>query len=186
MSSLRPWLPALAVSLLLIAGAMLRATDPPHNIATANSYGSLNYCSTCHKVMGGASGGSLTTVSGNVNLCLSCHVSGGKATNQAFTATDQAVPADASLVGATAGGTSHRWDSSAAGRLIKGSPNTSTATIASSGDYAGAYAATIKIQVTTGGAAGTAKVAWSQTTNGTWSTSSVNAFSILCRSSPGM
>ncbi|WP_275975621.1 cytochrome c3 family protein [Geothrix terrae] len=145
----------------------LYATDPPHNIATANSYGSLNYCSTCHKVMGGASGATLTTVSGNVNLCLSCHVSGGKATNQAFTATDQAVPADASLVGATAGGTSHRWDSSAAGRLIKGSPNTSTATIASSGDYTGAYAATIMIQVTTGGATGTAKVAWSQTTNGT-------------------
>ena len=145
----------------------LRATDPPHNIATANAYGSLNYCSTCHKVMGGATGGALTTVSGNVNLCLSCHVSGGRATNQAFTATDQASPADASLVGSTAGGTSHRWDSSAAGRIVKGSPNTSTATIVSSGDYTGAYAATIKLQVTTGGATGTAKVAWSQTTNGT-------------------
>ena len=166
MSRLRASLPPLALGLLLAAGAALLATDPPHNIATANSYGALNYCSTCHKIHGGV-GGTLTTVSGNTNLCLSCHVSGGLATNKAFAASDQAVPAAASLVGSTAGGTSHRWDSSAAGRLIKGSPNSSTGTITPSGDYAGAYAATIKLQVTVAGAAGTAQVAWSQTTNGT-------------------
>ncbi|WP_243293230.1 cytochrome c3 family protein [Geothrix mesophila] len=166
MSRLHAILPALATGLLLAAGAALLATDPPHNISTANSYGALNYCSTCHKLHG-APGGTLTTVSGNTNLCLSCHVSGGRATNQAFAATDQAVPAGASLVGSTAGGTSHRWDSGAQGRLIKGSPNTSTGTITPSGDYTGAYAATIKIQVVAAGATGSATVAWSQTTNGT-------------------
>ncbi|HEY3400431.1 MAG TPA: cytochrome c3 family protein [Geothrix sp.] len=157
----------LALGVLATSASSLWAMDPPHNIATANSYGTLNYCSTCHKVMGGATGGALTTVSGNVNLCLSCHVSGGSATNKAFVASDQAVPAGLSLVGSTAGGTSHRWDSGAQGRLIKGTPNTSTGTITPSGDYTGAYAATIQIQVTTGGATGTAKIAWSQTTNGT-------------------
>ena len=158
---------ALAAGLLFTAGAGLLAIDPPHNISTANAYGYLNYCSTCHKIMGGASGAALTTVNGNANLCMSCHVSGGLATNKAFTTSDQAVPASASLLGATAGGTSHRWDSSAAGRLIKGTPNSSTAIITPSGDYAGPYAATIQIQVTTAGATGIAKVAWSQTVNGT-------------------
>ena len=154
------------LGLLAAAVGSLLATDPPHNIATANSYGALNYCSTCHKIHGGP-GGALTTVSGNTNLCLSCHVSGGSATNKAFVASDQAVPTGPSLVGSTAGGTSHRWDSSAAGRLIKGTPNSSTATITPSGDYVGAYAATIKLQVLTGGATGAATVAWSQTVNGT-------------------
>lgn len=160
---------ALVAYALVVPG--LFATDPPHNIATANAYGSLNYCSPCHKIMGGASGATLTTVGGNANLCMSCHVSGGTATNKAFTATDQAVPADKSMVGSTAGGTSHRWDSSAAGRLIKGSPNASTGTITPSGDYTGAYAATIQIQVTTGGATGTAVVTATQTTDGTTWTS---------------
>ena len=167
MGELHKTLPPMIIGMILMVSVELLATDPPHNIATANSYGALNYCSTCHKVMGGATGGALTTVSGNVNLCLSCHVSGGSATNKAFAATDQAVPASASLVGSTAGGTSHRWDSGAQGRLIKGTPNTSTGTITPSGDYTGAYAATIQIQVTTGGVTGTAKIAWSQTTNGT-------------------
>jgi len=163
---IRTSLPLLALGLMLTAGVAALAIDPPHNIATANSYGTLNYCSTCHKIHG-AVGGTLTTVSGNTNLCLSCHVSGGLATNKAFAASDQAVPAAASLVGSTAGGTSHRWDSSAAGRIIKGSPNTSTGTITPSGDYTGAYAATIKLRVAVAGATGTAQVAWSQTTNGT-------------------
>jgi predicted CXXCH cytochrome family protein len=154
------------LGLLTATVGSLLATDPPHNIATANSYGALNYCSTCHKIHGGV-GGTLTTVNGNTNLCLSCHVTGGLATNKAFAASDQAVPATQSLVGSTAGGTSHRWDSSAAGRLIKGTPNSSAGTITPSGDYTGAYAATIKLQVLTGGATGTATVAWSQTTNGT-------------------
>jgi len=162
----RATLLALTLGLLAAAGTSLLATDPPHKIETANSYGTLNYCSTCHKIHG-AVGGTLGTQSGNTNLCLSCHVTGGLATNKAFTAIDQAVPAGASLVGSTAGGTSHRWDSSAAGRIIKGSPNSSTGTITPSGDYTGAYAATIKLQVLTGGATGTATVAWSQTTNGT-------------------
>jgi len=166
MGGLRKVLPPMLASLLLMAASTLWATDPPHNIATANSYGALNYCSTCHKIHGGV-GGTLTTVSGNTNLCLSCHVTGGLATNKAFAASDQAVPAALSLVGSTAGGTSHRWDSSAAGRLIKGTPNTSTGTITPSGDYTGAYAATIKIQVLAGGTTGNATVSWSQTTNGT-------------------
>lgn len=167
MSRLRATLPALALGLLVATSAALLATDPPHKIATANAYGTLNYCSTCHKIMGGATGAALTIANGNKNLCQSCHVSGGQATNKPMPDSDQAVPGSGSLVGSTAGGVSHRWDSSAAGRVTKGSPNTSTGTITPSGDFTGAYPATIQIKVTTGGATGTATVDWSQTTNNT-------------------
>ncbi|HEY3400430.1 MAG TPA: cytochrome c3 family protein [Geothrix sp.] len=153
----------LAALLAVLGSASLVATDPPHNIATANSYGALNYCTTCHKLHG-ATGGTLTTVSGNKNLCQSCHVSGGLATNKAMPDSDQAVPTG--LVGSTAGGTSHRWDSGAQGRITKGTPNTSTGAITPSGDYTGAYASTIEIKITTAGATGAAKFDWRQTLTG--------------------
>jgi len=154
-----------ARSILLVFGCAaaslfpLRASDPPHTGGGGNIQ-----CVSCHKLHG-APGGRLTTTAGNVNLCLSCHVSGGLATAKALAAADQAVPSG--LVGSTAGGTSHRWDSSAAGRIIKGTPNTSTGIITPSGDYTGPYAATIELKISTAGAAGTAKFDWRQTTNGT-------------------
>ncbi len=144
---------------LLSVSAGLRASDPPH----AGGAGNVQ-CVSCHKLHG-APGGTLTTVAGNSNLCLSCHMSGGLATNKALAVADQAVPTG--LVGATAGGTSHRWDSGAQGRIIKGTPNTSTGTITPSGAYTGAYAATIEIRISTAGATGAAKYDWRQTVNGT-------------------
>ncbi len=157
--------PTLVLGLLTMIGAPLVATDPPHKIATANSYGSLNYCTTCHKLHGGAlNGGALTTMSGNANLCQSCHVSGGTATNKPMPDSDMAVPAG--LAGATAGGTSHRWDSGPQGRLTMGSPNSSTGTIKPSGAYTGAYASTLQIKISTAGATGVAKFDWSMTPAG--------------------
>ena len=158
--------------LLLAFGAPLFAMDPPHNISVANSYGTLNYCSACHKLHGGL-GGTLTTVSGNSNLCQSCHVSGGTATNKAMPNSSMAVPAG--LVGSTAGGSSHRWDSGPQGRLIKGTPNTSTGIIKPSGAYTGAYASTILIQITTAGATGLAKFNWSMTPAGSTTFGAVTA-----------
>lgn len=155
------------ILLPILAGALsvlpLRATDPPHKIAVANTYGSLNYCSGCHKFHG-ATGGTLTTVTGNANLCQSCHVSGGLASAKPMPSSDQAIPAG--LVGAAAGGTSHRWDSGPQGRLTKGTPNSSTGTITPSGAYTGAYASTIQIKITTAGATGAAKFDWSMTPPG--------------------
>ena len=56
------------LGLLLAGPACLFAADPPHNIATTNAYGSSNYCTTCHKVMGGASGASLTVQTDVLNV----------------------------------------------------------------------------------------------------------------------
>jgi predicted CXXCH cytochrome family protein len=152
-------LSALVLGLALAAGASLLASDPPHTGGTGNIQ-----CVSCHKLHN-APGGTLTTVSGNGNLCMSCHMSGGSAAAKAFVAADQAVPAG--LVGATAGGTSHRWDSGPQGRLVKGTPNTSTGSITLSGAYTGAYASTIQVKITTAGAVGVAKYDWSMTTPGT-------------------
>ncbi|WP_243322182.1 cytochrome c3 family protein [Geothrix sp. SG200] len=153
-------LPVLALGLLLRGEARLLASDPPHN--SANNI----QCVSCHKLHK-APGGTLTTVSGNVNLCLSCHSDGAKVSKALYNS-DQSVPASASLVGSAAGGTSHRWDSSAAGRLIK-TTNNSTATITPSGDYTGAYPATIMIKVDTtlGATTGKATVTCTQTIDGT-------------------
>ena len=143
---------------LLLGPALLLASDPPHAAGAGNIQ-----CVSCHKLHG-ALGGTLTSVKGNSNLCLSCHVSGGLATNKALLASDQAIPAG--LVGATASGTSHRWDSGPQGRLTKGTPNTSTGTIKPSGAYTGAYTATVELKISTPGAVGTAKYDWRMTTAG--------------------
>ncbi|MDP1832602.1 MAG: cytochrome c3 family protein [Geothrix sp.] len=147
------------LALLVAASLPLLATDPPHTGGAGNIQ-----CVSCHKLHN-APGGVLTLVAGNTNLCMSCHVSGGSATNQAFVAADQAIPAG--LAGATAGGTSHRWDSGPQGRITKGTPNTSTGVITPSGVYTGAYASTIEIKISTAGATGTARYDWRQTINGT-------------------
>lgn len=156
---MNPFRPLLLAFALLSSVAVLRASDPPH----AGGAGNIQ-CLSCHKVHG-APGVTLTTVAGNVNLCLSCHMSGGLATNKALNTADQVVPTG--LVGATAGGTSHRWDSGAQGRITKGTPNTSTGTIKPSGAYTGAYATTIEIKISTAGAAGVAKYDYRMTTPGT-------------------
>lgn len=151
-------LTALAGLLTLFTSTPALASDPPHTGGAGNIQ-----CVSCHKLHN-APGGTLTSVSGNSNLCLSCHMSGGSAAAKAFVVSDQAVPAG--LVGATAGGTSHRWDSGPQGRIIKGTPNASTGTIKPSGVYTGAYSATLEIKISTAGAAGAAKFDWRQTTNG--------------------
>ena len=165
MNRIRAGLLSLALGLLVCPTPLL-ASDPPHAAGAGNIQ-----CVSCHKLHG-AVGGTLTTVQGNSNLCLSCHVSGGLATNKALLTSDQAIPAG--LVGATVGGTSHRWDSGPQGRITKGTPNTSTGTIKSSGVYTGAYAATVELKISTAGATGIAKYDWRMTTAGSttvWTTS---------------
>ena len=171
----------LSLGLLVAACASVLAMDPPHNISVANKYGSLNYCSACHKFHG-STGGALTTVQGNANVCLSCHVSGGSAQLKALVASDQAVPAG--LVGATAGGTSHRWDSGPQGRISKGTPNTSTGTIKPSGAYTGAYASTVEIKISTAGAAGIAKYDWRMTTAGSTTVWTASTMAVATSTTP--
>nr|WP_279342883.1 cytochrome c3 family protein [Geothrix paludis] len=144
----------------------------------ANSYGALNYCTPCHMTHG-ALGGTLTYTAGNANLCLSCHVTGGRvATTHTFAPTDQALPPRGLPTGTAPTGTSHRWDSGAAGRVIKGSPNTSTGSLVLSGDYTGAYPTTVQIKINAAGQAGAATFDWQMTVNGTsaWGTATTGTF----------
>ncbi|MBI4911526.1 MAG: hypothetical protein HY823_02210 [Acidobacteria bacterium] len=149
---------------LALALAPLGATDPPHNFSTVTNPN--NPCASCHQTHN-APGGNLTTAAGNANLCISCHKAGGSAATLPFATADQALPPAGLPTGTTATGTSHRWDANASGRLVKGTPNTSTGTITLSGTYALAYPTTIQIKISTAGASGTAKFDWQMVGSGT-------------------
>lgn len=157
MNRMRPAL--LSLFLGLMSAAFARASDPPHD-------GSKNIqCTSCHKLHN-APGGTLTTVAGNSNLCISCHVSGGlgagSAGQYAFAAVDQAIPTTGKPASVTATGTSHRWDSSAFGRVSfqGGAATASTGAIASLTPYTGPYPKAYTITITTGGAVGAAQFSW--------------------------
>ena len=145
---------------LLFLGSALTASDPPHDGSRSIQ------CLSCHKAHG-AVGGALTNVAGNANLCLSCHVSGGSAAAKALLAVNQALPGGGLPAGTSASGTSHRWDSGPAGRVVRGAPNTSSGIISVSGTYIGAYPTTIQIKISAAGQAGIARFDWQQTLNGT-------------------
>lgn len=154
---LRPaWWRCTLLLWLGLAGVMF-AIDPPHDSDTP-------FCGDCHAVHH-ASGVTLTSVAGNANLCLSCHVAGGKASRQAFLNSDQAQPAPGLPASLPAGGTSHRWDSSAAGRVVFLGGN-STGTIQPSGTYTGAYAKTFTLTIAASGDVGTATFNWTATVPG--------------------
>lgn len=170
MNRMRPAL--LSIFLGLLSATFAWASDPPHD-------GSKNIqCTSCHKLHN-APGGTLTTVAGNSNLCLSCHQVGGLgagATNQyAFTTVDQAIPTTGKPASVAATGTSHRWDSSAFGRVSfqGGAATASTGAIASVTPYAGPYPKTYTITITTGGAAGAAQFSWTTSLAGAPTTTGV-------------
>lgn len=144
----------LAVSCLTPTAAW--AVDPPH----------ASICLNCHTAHG-APGATLTAVAGNANLCISCHMPGGSASAKPFSPNDQSYPA-VGLAGRTASGTSHRWDSGPAGHVIfgGGAPIASTGRIVSLGTFAGPYAKTYTITITSPGAAGAAVFSWVATTPG--------------------
>jgi predicted CXXCH cytochrome family protein len=131
------------------------AVDPPHP----------SDCINCH-MQHSATGGQLTNVAGNGNVCVSCHIVGGTANAKPFLDANQAYPAPGLPAGQAAAGNSHRWDSGPAGHAERGTPNTSSGTVSSSGVYNGRYPKTYTLTITTGGAAGTARFSWTATTPG--------------------
>ena len=159
---------ALAVAVFFTASAW--AIDPPHFNTSTNA--TPIDCQTCHishftsllSLTPGAIFGSGLTYSYNANLCINCHIQGGAAFNYPFVSSMQALPWPGN--GTTNGsGSSHRWDSGAAGHLQFNGTN-STGTITSLGVYTGAFAKTYTITITTNGAVGTARFNWSATTPG--------------------
>ncbi|HLP76571.1 MAG TPA: hypothetical protein VK327_06575 [Candidatus Paceibacterota bacterium] len=135
------------------------AIDPPHK--------TVNMCGDCHMPHLG-SGATLTSVAGNGNLCMSCHTIGGTASSHPFVSADQALPWPGLPAGTSPAGSSHRWDSGAAGHLqfLGGAATPSTGAIRPTGAYTGVYAKTYNIQITTSGAVGVATFNWSATTPG--------------------
>ena len=148
----RTWAAALA---LLLAAATVRASDPPHPT---------NACNNCH-IPHNALGDGLLSVAGNANSCVSCHQSGGSASTLPFTTGAQAVPWSGIPTNVAAGGSSHRWDSSAGGRLVflGGAATNSSATLVPVGTYTGAFPKTYTVTMTTGGTSGAARFTWSCT-----------------------
>ena len=152
---------------LLLAGLLLpplpwvaQATDPPHTDG--------ENCSTCHLMHHGLGTPYLNVVAGNANLCQSCHVAGGSASAKALLNADQAAPWPGLPVGVTGRGTSHRWDSGVAGRLVflGGAATPSTGTLQSGGAFTGPYAKTYQLTIATAGSVGTALFNWTATTPG--------------------
>jgi predicted CXXCH cytochrome family protein len=139
----------------LVAGIAV-ALDPPHD----DSWGI--ECSSCHTPHD-APGGAITTVGGNANLCLSCHMVGGLATNFPFADSDQAFPGPGLPAGTEPSGTSHRWDSGAAGHVEPDPTNSSTGAVESGGLYGGDFATAYTIDITAAGDAGAAVFSWSNT-----------------------
>lgn len=142
-------------AILSFAGALLgaspvRAQDPPHDFPTAYSQ-----CEVCHMIHHSA-GPNLTVASTNANLCMNCHVEGGAANAYPFADADQAVPGT--------GGTSHRWDAGASGRVSLGSPNASHGTVQSGGTYVGMYPKRYILTIQSGGNVGGSTFSWVSTT----------------------
>ncbi|HSN55304.1 MAG TPA: cytochrome c3 family protein [Candidatus Sulfomarinibacteraceae bacterium] len=149
---------ATAVLALLIAPAAA-ALDPPHDASEAVD------CSSCHTTHT-SPGGSLTTVGGNANLCLSCHVVGGTAAAFAFVDADQALPGPGLPPGTPPRGTSHRWDSGAAGHVSADAGNSSAGTVVPGGNFSGRVPKTYTLTVAASGDAGSAVFSWDDTLGG--------------------
>lgn len=105
-------------------------------------------------------------VGGNGNLCLSCHVVGGLAAAYPFVAADQAMPSPGLPPGMPASGTSHRWDSGAAGHIEPDAGNTSVGEIVPGGVFSGRLPKTYTLTVIASGDVGSAVFSWSDTLGG--------------------
>lgn len=149
-----------ALLLFLLHPAILGATDLPHTDG--------DLCASCHMVHNALGGPWLNVLKGNTNLCQSCHLPGGAASGMALLQADQALPGPGLPVGSSPVGTSHRWDSSAAGHVgfAGGSAAPSTGTLKSTGAFTGPYAKTYTLVITTSGNVGTATFNWTATTPG--------------------
>lgn len=134
------------------------AADAPHT----NAFG----CTVCHLTHNAP--GPLLLTNATVNVCLSCHAAGGLASGKPFTSSDQAMPWPGLPAGTNAAGSSHRWDSGAAGRavFIGGAVSPSTGTILPAGVYTGYYPKTYTLVISNAGSVGTATFNWSATTPG--------------------
>lgn len=161
----RTFLLPVSVAIVGAFAVLAWALDPPHDWLTESIPGQPNNidCSSCHTPHA-APGGAITIAAGNANVCYTCHVAGGKAAAKALGESDQALPAPGLPAGVSAVGTSHRWDSGPAGHVTAVAGNTSTGTVQSGGDYAGYYAKTYTITITTAGDVGTAYFSWTATT----------------------
>ena len=121
-------------------------------------------CLECHKTHV-LFGNQIGSRAGNANLCQSCHQTGGLAPATPMTEGDQAEPWPGLPVGAVPGGTSHRWDSSCAGRVI-GLGASPAEALVPGGTYAGRYPKTYTVTISTDGDVGTALFNWAGTVPG--------------------
>lgn len=94
---------------------------------------------------------------GNANLCASCHQPGGVAHAKSLVESEQAEPRTSG--NSAAHGTSHRWDSTLAGRVVA-LGDTPKDSLVTSGLYAGRYAKTYTITINTAGEVGSALFSW--------------------------
>lgn len=144
---------ALAAALLAAAPRVAAPLDPPHDAT------SLVSCASCH-VAHHAPGAAITLAAGNANLCQSCHVAGGLASGAALAEADQALPAPGLPAGTAASGTSHRWDSGAAGHVEAAPTNASPGAVTSAGTFTGRRAKTYVLTIVASGDAGAARFDW--------------------------
>jgi predicted CXXCH cytochrome family protein len=140
-----PVLCLLIVAWTCFGPAAAPGLDPPHDASQSIS------CGSCH-ITHHAAAGAITAIAGNPNLCMSCHTAAGAAGGEPLADTDQAIPGTS--------GTSHRWDSSAAGWIKPSPANTSPGTLRSGGSFSGRYRKTYTITVKTAGDVGTARFDW--------------------------
>jgi len=128
-----------------VATNVAQALDPPHDASQSID------CANCH-ISHHAPGGAITAIAGNPNLCMSCHNAGGVAHSTPFADTDEAIPGTS--------GTSHRWDSGAAGWVKTNPANTSPGTVQSGGSFNGRYSKTYTLTIKAAGDVGTARFDW--------------------------
>lgn len=147
---------AASVGMLMVVAVSARAQeDQPHSRAQNLT------CLTCH-LSHDQLGNQIGSTSGNANLCLSCHQTGGLATRCAMAENQQArLGADAA--GQTPGtGRSHRWDARVSGR-IESLTGKSAEALATGGTFAGRYAVSYTVVITSAGDSGAALFNWSGT-----------------------
>jgi predicted CXXCH cytochrome family protein len=133
---------------LVLAVAASFGMDAPHTAG----------CLDCHKTHV-LFGNQIGTNAGNANVCESCHQPGGLASAAPLADGDQAQPWPGLPTNLVANGKSHRWDSSAVGRVV-GLSATPTEALLPGGVYVGRYPKTYTVTISTDGDVGTALFFW--------------------------
>ena len=122
--------------------------DAPHTASCLD-------CHRNHVLFGNQIGSSF----GNANECQSCHHPGGLAHGKPLAEGDQAAPWPGLPANAAGSGRSHRWDSSASGRVVAIGATPAWG-LTSGGLYTGRYPKTYTVTISTDGDAGTALFYW--------------------------